>query len=396
MIRRRLATLIVIALALAPFAASAQVSDAMTVVVDAVKVEPLSRSFRVIGRLVVRQRGIVAARTRGAVSEMRVQIGDRVAAGDVLAVIDPDRLTWRRDLVLSGLKESLASVGNAEARLAVARAGVKTAEARLALVRQELDRLESLRNSVAFSQARRDDKALEVRAAESGLTEAEAQVQEALSLIDQVRARVLSAEAKLRLAEDDLANSVIRAPFAGVITLRHTEAGAFLEVGDAVVTLVNDTDLEVEADVPFDRLVGITPGVEVDFVLDDGSRHTAVVRAVGIEENPKTRTRPVRFTPRFETPMTGLADGQSATLELPIGLPRDIVSVHKDALVHSQGRTIVYVVVDGAAEARPVALGVAVGQRFEVLDGLAPGDLVVVRGNERLRPGQAVTFDGST
>jgi multidrug efflux pump subunit AcrA (membrane-fusion protein) len=54
---------------------------------------------------------------------------------------------------------------------------------------------------------------------------------------------------------------------------------------------------------------------------------------------------------------------------------------------------MVYVAADGQAQPRPVTVGASVGDRFEVIDGLAPGDLVVVRGNERLRPGQPIQFD---
>ena len=118
------------------------------------------------------------------------------------------------------------------------------------------------------------------------------------------------------------------------------------------------------------------------------------MRAVGVEENPRTRTRPVRFTPDFAGVADALADGQSVSLILPIGPPRDIVSVHKDAITRGVDGAAVYVVANGVAERRLVRLGEAVGSRFEVLEGIESGDLVVVRGNERLRQGQAVRYEG--
>lgn len=380
---------------LSPPGAAAQETGAL-VQVDAVKREPLSQRFTVIGRLVARQRGMVAARVEGPVAELRVQIGDRVRAGEVLAVIDRDRLKWHRAVAAAAVAESRASVVNAEARVAMSEAGVAAAEARLALVRQELGRLASLRDSAAFSQARYDDKRQQAAAAQSDVDLARAEVQESLSLIDQRRAGLQRARANLALAADDLAQSEIRAPYDGVVTLRHTEVGAYLDVGDAVVTLVNDRDIEVEADVPFNRLAGLAPGVEVPFWLDDGGPYRAAVRAVGVEENPRTRTRPVRFTPLFEATPDNLADGQSAVLELPIGRPREVVSVHKDAVIRAPEGAVVFVVTGGAVERRLVALGEAVGARFEVLDGLVPGEVVVVRGNERLKSGQAVRFEESS
>ena len=84
------------------------------------------------------------------------------------------------------------------------------------------------------------------------------------------------------------------------------------------------------------------------------------------------------------------------TVKVPIGAPRDVLTVHKDAVIKRGPQSIVYVVEDGSANLRPVRLGEAVGSRLEVLEGLQDGDLVVVRGNERLRPGDKVSVDGAT
>ena len=64
--------------------------------------------------------------------------------------------------------------------------------------------------------------------------------------------------------------------------------------------------------------------------------------------------------------------------------------MHKDAIVREAGAAFVFVVADGLAEIRPIVLGEANGDRFEVIEGLAVGEQVVVRGNERLQPGQSV------
>lgn len=394
--RRAAAGILAALLAALPTDQPVRAQEAAPVVVDAVAREPLSQTVEVIGRLVARRRVVVAARTAGPVAEMPVQVGDRVAEGDVLAVIESDRLSWRRDLARADLAESEASLANARAGLASAKARLTAAEARLALARQELARLERLRKSAAFSQARYDDKTQEAAAARSDVEAAHADIAEAASRIDQSKAQIQRARANLRLAEDDLDHATVRAPFAGVITQRHTEIGAYLEVGAGVVALLNDTEMEIEADVPFTRLAGLAPGAEVAFRLDDGRPRVALVRALGVEENPSTRTRRVRFTPRFEGETGPLADGQSVTLALPLGPSRMVTTVHKDAVVHGEGGAIVFVVGNGVAERRPVTLGTAIGDRLEVTSGLEPGELVVVRGNERLIPGQPVTFGGGS
>ena len=335
--------------------------------VDAVRMEAMAQTVPVIGRLVARQAGDVAARTAGPVARLHVAVGDRVATGDPIAVLVTVRLRAERDRLAALVNE--------------AQAQVERLKAQSALRRQELRRLERLRASAAFSQSRFEDARQEVIIAESAIGTAEA-------------AR-LSATAGLSLAEIDLSWATILAPYPGVITIVHTEVGAWLGVGGRVVSMVNDRDLEVEADVPSKRIAALDTDTIVSLVLDDGTEHMAVVRAVVPAESALTRTRQVRFTPRFEAVRKPLAVNQSATVVLPVGRGRDVLTVHKDAIVRNQGQTFVYVAADGLAQIRPVQLGEAVGGRFEVLGGLGPGEPVVVRGNERLRPGQPIAVAGA-
>ena len=352
-------------LVLAAAPAAAQGTRATPVGVDTVRSEPLEQTVPVIGRLVARQSGVVAARTGGAVAEIKVTVGDRVKKSEVIAVLARDRVRATREL-------RATEVAQAEAAIA-------TSKAQLDFVTQEMKRLESLRRSAAFSQARFEDKRQEVVKAKSATMEKEAAL---------LRARV-----NLKMADIELRDSEIRAPYAGVISVRHIEVGAYVGVGQSVVTLIDDEHLEIEAAVPAERIPGLIPGTPVAFQLVGTSSASAVVRAVVPEENPLTRTRTVRFTPHFNGDQKNLATNQSVTLHVPAGPARTVVTVHKDAVLNRSEGALVFVVTEGVARPRPVRLGEAVGGRFEVIDGLKPGETVVVRGNERLRPGQKVRVE---
>ena len=365
-----LAMLLAILFALSS-AASAQEEGAAEVPaqfvrVDPVSLEPLSQSVPVIGRLVATRAGEVAARVAGAVEAFFVEIGDRVAKGDALARLDLKAIEVRRDL--------------AAANLELARAQVDTNREERDLAQQDLARQEGLRQSAAFSQARYDDARQAVNIANTRIRVAEA-----------LGSR---AAAELRLAKIDLENGVVRAPYEGVVIRRMTEEGAFVSLGDPLVYMIADKNLEIEAAVPFRRLQGITEGGELDFVLDDGTWHRARVRALLPSENPLTRTRVVRLTPTFNGKIARLANAQSVTLHVPLGAERQVLTVHKDAIIQSQGQTVVYVVDGDRAMPRILRIGESLGSRLEVLDGLENGELVVVRGNERLSPGTRVRIAG--
>jgi multidrug efflux pump subunit AcrA (membrane-fusion protein) len=147
-------------------------------------------------------------------------------------------------------------------------------------------------------------------------------------------------------------------------------------------------------DVPASRIGVLKPGGTCAFEIGNGKTYDAVVRAIVPQEDMRTRTRTVRLTPNFGDRPDTLAANQSVTVRVPIGSGRDTLSVHKDALVPTRGQPTVFVVNDGRAHLRTILVGDAVGGRVEVLDGLQPGDIVVVRGNERLRDGTRVRFNG--
>ena len=336
--------------------------------VDEVRIEPLSQTVPVIGRLVARQSGIVAARIGGPVADMRVSVGDRVKKGEILAVLDTARLQRQRALLAADVAEAAAQIN--------------LAESLLVLRRQEMARLDGLKNSVAFSKGRHEDMRQQVVVEQSSVGAA--------------MARKERAEANLALAEIDLYYAEVRAPYDGVVTIEHTETGSWVTNGGPVVSMVGDRQLEIEADVPASRIPALESGMVVSIELDDGSLHQAVVRAVVPEENPLTRTRQVRFTPDDEMADRTLAVNESVVLQVPAGPYREVVTVHKDALITRQGQTFVYIAADGKANIRPVEIGTAVGGRFEIISGVASGELAVIRGNERLRPGQDVTVAGAS
>jgi len=349
-------------MALVVFSSSVWAEEEGTIVrLDEVRSEPMEQTMPVLGRLIARQTGVVASRSKGAVEELTVSVGDRVVKGQVLARLFAERLEWQREL---GAAEVLA-----------AEADMQASEAQVKLLTQELARLERLRKSAAFSQARFEDKSQEVLRAKGNLSSA--------------KAAQIQAKANLELSEIGLKDAAVIAPYPGVVTVRHTEVGAYLDVGAPVVTLLDDESMELEADVPSERTGGLIPGKEVVVAIGSEKGLKATVRAVVPQENPLTRTRAVRFTPLFDTAQR-FAANQSATLHVPIGSARDITTVHKDAVLSRKGNKLVFVAQKDAAQVRPVKLGDSIGQRFEVLSGLKPGDKVVVRGNERLRPGEKI------
>ena len=125
-------------------------------------------------------------------------------------------------------------------------------------------------------------------------------------------------------------------------------------------------------------------------ILDDGSRVSAVVRAIIPREDLRTRTRPVRLQPELKSNAKQLADNQAVLVELPLTAGRPVLTVSKDAVIRRANGNVVYVVNGTTASMRNVNLGRGIGDHFQILSGLKAGEKVVVRGNERLGGGGKV------
>ncbi len=339
--------------------ASVQVS------VDAVRRVASDETVPLLGRVVALREGPIAIEVAGVVTAIRAEVGDRVKAGAPLLEIDPVPLRLKADV--------------ARAEEAARAAQVIEARASARIAKSELERMEKLKNSAAFTPSRYEDKHQDVARLEAAAEAADASRRIAL--------------ANRKLAERDLVNAALAAPYDGVVIERRVDIGAYVAKGEAVFALINDRDIEVEADVPADLLLHFNPaGRDIEVEITETRKIAGTVRAVLPRENPRTRTRLMRIALPPGAVTHALATNRAVKIAFPSGRQREILSVSKDAVIRRDGKTQVMIATPEGAAARSVTLGASLGGRFAVIDGLAEGDLAVVRGNERLAPGTPLKY----
>ena len=334
--------------------------------VDQVISEPLLQTMPVLGRFIAKESGVVATRIAERVDKMYVQVGDRVKKGDLLVKLESDRLDNQIQLLQANLKIT-------KTQLAKETVNYKKME-------QTHKRILALRTSAAFRKDREEDS--------------ERDMEIAAEMVSRARADIDQSKASLKAGQISLQDTYIKAPYPGVVIKRHTLPGNYVRVGDPIITIFNDTDLEIEADVPSIRALALTTNTKVTAKLQNGIILNTVIRAIIPQENSLTRAVAIRLIIKDEKYQNGLLGNQAVTLKLPIGNPDDVTTVHKDAVLVKNGKKIVFIFRKGTANIQRIKLGRAIGNRFEVLAGLKVGDLVVVRGNERLRPGEPIKPNG--
>lgn len=330
------------------------------VTLDAARLETLERWVDLTGELLAPRRAVIASRQAGLVVEMLVDDGQTLEAGAVIARLD----------------DTLARLEVAEREATVA-----ARRAALGVRRAELDK------------ASRDWARYQQLAGRSAVAETE---------IDDVRARVETAQAQLALAEADIAGAesalhtarerleqrVVRAPFAGRVLRKRIDLGAWVGEGGEVVELIDLSRLEVSVNIPEAMLGRVREGstkVIVRLPAMDREYQGKVARVMP-EADRLSRLVPVRVV--IDEPDQVLRPGLSVRALVADGTFVPTLTVHKDAIMRDDAGQFLYWSANGTGVPARVRTLFGTGDRVAIEAQIPPGAMVVTRGNERLFPGQ--------
>jgi RND family efflux transporter MFP subunit len=401
---------------LLPAFLTAAEQTAVPVVVARVSMAEQASGQSFVGTVMPARTSDVGSAVDGRIVEFPIVDGQRVTAGQPLAELLRGLLEIEREGAVAELqrrRQVLAELraGSRPEEIEQSRALVAGFEARLAYARSRLARLGRLAERGTSTVDELQDAQTELQQIEAQLRGSRA----ALALVEagpraeqvaQAAAAVAVQEAAVERIDDQLAKHTIRAPFDGWVIERFTEKGQWIARGGLVARIAELDAVEVEVRVPEISVGGLEADVDVRLEFDAAPHHTWIGRVARIvpQADLLSRSFPVQIA-LANVVVDGapvLRGGMLARAWLPVGRAASVKVVPKDALVLG-GPTPVIFVVDGATAATspvagtvravPVELGAAVGGSVEVRSDVAPGSLVVVRGNERLRPGMPVAFE---
>ena len=212
-------------------------------------------------------------------------------------------------------------------------------------------------------------------------------------LLDQRRLGYARAQARLRQIESKLQDRVILAPFAGVVGLRTISVGALVEPGDIITTLDEDSVMKLDFSVPAVYLSTLNPGVEIEATAPAYEQRKFVGKISSLSSRIDETTRSITARAILPNPDRMLKPGMLMSVEL-LKNPREAMVVPEEAILPVGSTTHVLLVNRNAepatTEKRLVQLGSRRPGEVEVVEGLAPGDFVVVHGGMKVRPGEPV------
>jgi RND family efflux transporter MFP subunit len=312
--------------------------------VDKISPGDLTDQWRFLGQVQPSLSAELAAAVAGHVKQVKLREGDTATAKQALVLLDTRAI--RADFDATRAREAQVV-------------------AELAQAKRELARAQGMDQSVV-SEAEKERYALQV---------------------DTMSARLASQRADTQRVKVELERHTIRAPFEGVVRNRRVDPGDWVGVGVPVIDLVSLDEVEVHVDVSAGLSEHIQPGATATLLGE--TRVTANVAGVVSALDESTRTMRVRLVPD-ERPKWLLA-GLALDVEFNVKLAGKGVTVSRDALVRGPVQVRVIKVVDGKpVPVKVEVLATAENRALIVGEGLAAGDTVIIRGNERLRPGQPI------
>jgi HlyD family secretion protein len=385
---------------------------------ELVESKSLALKIKASGSVVPIETVNLSPKQAGKLVELLVEQGARVAKGQVIARMDNANLVpqlYQAQANAAAIEANLAKLRNgnrpedvaaAQARVESARGRLEAARSRLALNSMRTSRYRNLQAEGAISRDRLDEVLTDDRSTQADLLTAEANLAEATRQFEQSRngsraediaqaeAQLAQAIAGIRIIEVQIEDTIIRAPFAGVITQKYANAGAFVtpttsasstnsSTSTSIVAIANG--LEIIAKVPEVDISQIKIGQEVEIVADafPSEVFKGKVRLIAPEAIIEQNVTSFQVRVTLETGKDKLQSGMNTDLRFIGQTINNALVVPTVAIVTQEGKTGLLIADEkGKPKFQPVTVGTTVDNQTQILSGAKVGDRVFVKSPE--------------
>lgn len=370
------------------------------------------------GSLVAEETSDIASQGSGLVVSTPVGVGAFVRQGDVVARLNDRDARLRLQQAQAGVGQAVAAVRQAEARLGLTPGGnffesaipevrsagsnLEQAQAQLRLAEANEKRYRTLVETgdvamATYDQFRtaRDTARAQVNAARQGLEVAINTARQSNQAVQSAQAGVESARAAVAIAQKAVADSVIRAPYAGYISNRPVAVGEYVTPASIVATVLRTNPIKLQLLVPEAEAPHLTPGMPVSLEVDAfrDRKFAGSISAVNPAIDPASRSATIEAL--VQNPDNALRSGMFATARIAREGGNRAVYVPRAAVVSDPNTQSyrVFVVQGDIAKLRVVQLGTDEGDRVQILSGVEADEVVVTNNTQQLFEGARVRVE---
>lgn len=361
-------------------------SGVKKVALEPVRQEQTPREIEVTGTLAAEDQVTIASQADGAVSKVLADLGDHVQTGQALIELDREKLEYNLAAQKAALARALAKYGASDpAHLPPVdqTPDAQRASAELGQARQALERARELTRRQLLPTQSLEDAETTARSKQAAFDSA---VQNARNLAADIDA----SSAMVKLAERQLRDATIRAPFEGYVQKRLVSVGDFVKAEAPVMTIVRMDTLKAIGEIPEKMAPWVKVGQTVALSVDayPGKEIEGSISRISPSVNATTRAFP--FEALIPNREGLLKPGTFARVHLATALVEPVLTIPYAAMQYRYGVYRVFTLKDDTLVMHELKTGDRVGDRMEVLEGLSPGERVAVTDVDNLAEGMKV------
>jgi membrane fusion protein, multidrug efflux system len=355
-----------------------------------VRQEDMRRSVEVVGTLAAEDQVTITSQAEGVVGRVLVDLGDHVKAGQPLLELDREKLEYNLQNQKAALSRALAKYGATEPGHLPPTdqtPDVKKADAELRQAKQAFDRAEELNKRQLIPRQALDD-------ADATLRSKQAAYESALQNAKNLSADVDASNAMLQLADRQLRDATIRAPFEGYVQKRLVSLGEFVKNQTPVMEVVRLDPLKAIGEIPEKMAPWVQVGQAVDLKVDAFPNKTIAGKVSRISPAVNTSTRAFSFEATVPNGDGLLKPGTFARVHVTTALVEPVLTIPYAAMQYRYGVYRAFVLSGDHLTLHELKTGDRVDDRMEILDGLKLGDRVALTDVDNLADGMKVTQGG--
>jgi multidrug efflux pump subunit AcrA (membrane-fusion protein) len=355
--------------------------------VEQVREESIRRTIEVVGTLAAEDEVTISAEAEGRVSRILADLGDRVVAGQPLVELDREKNQYSVDQQTAAFARALAKYGASDIKdLPVIEdtPDVQKASAELVQAKQAAERAQELGRRALLPKQAIDDADATFRAKQAAYNSS-------LQNAKDLRADIDASTASMKLAERQLRDTSIRAPFDGYVQKRLISLGEYVKMQSPVMSVVRMDPLKVTAEIPEKMAPWVHVGQTVDLRVDAYPDLAVAGKVSRISPAVNTTTRAFSFEARVPNEKALLKPGTFARVHIESGKVDQVMTLAYTALQYRYGVNRVFVVNGDRLAAREIKVGDRVADRIEVAEGLKAGETIAVTDVDKLVDGLKVS-----
>ncbi|WP_353095548.1 efflux RND transporter periplasmic adaptor subunit [Tissierella praeacuta] len=356
--------------------------------VEKASIQTIANNIKFNGKVLANEEIAVLPKVSGTVSSVNVKLGDVVKEGSILFVVEQDTILKNVEQAANAIEIANNGVVQSESSLKVAKANYELNKERIENAKLNLERNRELYEEGIISKSQLEQA--ELAASDMNLEAAAGQLEQAETMYQQAVSQLKQAQISYDQMEDNLNNTVVKAPMDGVVSALNVKEGQIVGSGQMAATIVDMDKVYMEINVVEDVVNRLSIGQKADVIIPAAFDEDITSTISYISPTADIGSNLYSIKLYVDNPDKKIKPGMNGKVKLNLDEIQSVIAIKSDAVLDKDDEKIVFVVEDDHAVEKTVILGLDTGEYAEIKEGLKTDEQVIVKGQHYVENGRKV------